>query len=176
MDMRKAVKLIFGLMAFFVGVALFAAIAAVASFSYFNSPPPFSHDAVEGRDGIAVEGGDGIDIVIRFDVRRGESAQSVGRRLAESGVIRNQLFWQLICRFSNEHIKTGTYRIEVPVSQIAIHQLLVAGRQILQRVTIPEGFTLKKTARLLDESGICTEEDFLAAASNPEIVARYRIP
>jgi UPF0755 protein len=64
----------------------------------------------------------------------------------------------------------------MPASQISIHNTLVSGRQVLLRVTVPEGLTLKKTARILAEAGICGEEEFLAAASNPELLDRYHIP
>jgi UPF0755 protein len=44
------------------------------------------------------------------------------------------------------------------------------------RVTVPEGLTLKKTARLLEEADICPADEFLAAANDPEITALYHIP
>ena len=111
-----------------------------------------------------------------IEVRRGESAQSVGRRLEIAGIISNRHFWYILCRLGNEYLKTGMYRIEMPSSQIAIQRLLVSGRQILHRVTIPEGVTLKKTARILEDAGICSAEDFIEAAADPAIVGHYRIP
>ncbi|MDR1859131.1 MAG: endolytic transglycosylase MltG [Treponema sp.] len=174
--MDKTVKRIIAVAAFLLGTMLVVCLAMMAALVYFNSAPPFSFDAASGKEGLAVEAEDGAQAAVRFEVRRGESAQSVGRRLADSGLIRNFLFWYLLCRFDNEHIKTGTYRIEVPASQIAIHRMLVSGRQILLRVTVPEGLTIKKTARLLEENGICPADEFLAAAADPELVAQYQIP
>jgi len=175
--MNKIAKRIVTIAAFLVGTMLVVCLAMMAVLTYLNSAPPFEFDAASDKDGLTVEEAeDGTQTAVRFEVRRGESAQSVGRRLADSGLIRNFLFWYLLCRFDNEHIKTGTYRIEVPASQIAIHRMLVSGRQILLRVTIPEGFTVKKAARLFEENGICPADEFLAAAADPETVARYRIP
>jgi UPF0755 protein len=59
---------------------------------------------------------------------------------------------------------------------MAIHGVLVSGRQLLSRVTVPEGVTLKKTARILENSGICSVESFLEAASDRDLLAMYRIP
>jgi UPF0755 protein len=111
-----------------------------------------------------------------LEVRNGESADSVGRRLEHAGIIRNRYFWQLLSRIEKEHIKAGAYRIELPASQMHIHSLLVSGGQILVKVTIPEGVTLKKTARLLEDAGICRADEFLAAASSKEILEAWNVP
>ncbi|MCL1930681.1 MAG: endolytic transglycosylase MltG [Treponema sp.] len=161
--------------AFMLGALLFVGLAAAASVVYCNGPPPLKLPIT--GDGITLEeAGESSGAVIRFDVRRGESAQSVGQRLVDAGIIRNRYFWAALCRFDPEPVKTGTYRLELPAGQMAIHRILVSGRQILMRVTVPEGLTLKKTARLLEEAGVCPAEDFLAAAFDPTITALYQIP
>ena len=151
------------------GAGIFTALVI-----YLNSP------VQAGEMPAYISEDDGIkkieENVYLVDVRRGESSQSVGIRLERAGLIRNRYFWNLICRFEKEHIKTGTYRVEVPAAQIAIHSILISGRQILHRVTIPEGVTLSKTARILEEAGICPANDFLDAANNPLIINSYRIP
>jgi len=161
--------------AFFVGAVLCISLAAVGVVVYCNAPPPFSPDSIAG-EGITVEDGDVDHTVIRFEVRKGESAHSVGQRLADAGLIRNRYFWFLLCRFNPETVKIGSYHIEVPANQLAIHRILVSGKQILMRVTVPEGLTLKKTAQLMEEAGVCSAEEFLAAAADADITGRYRIP
>jgi UPF0755 protein len=54
--------------------------------------------------------------------------------------------------------------------------LLKTGRQEMVRVTVPEGVTLSKAARIMESGGICAAADFLAAASDPEFLAEYHIP
>jgi UPF0755 protein len=150
------------LSAFFLGAAI-----------YFNSPvqsgkmPPLTDETggVKTQDGIYF-----------FDVRRGESSQSAGIRLESTGLIRNRYFWNLLCRLDRAPIKTGTYRIEIPVNMITVHRLLVSGKQILHRVTIPEGVTLGKIAAILEEAGICPADDFLASAKDSEVISGYRLP
>jgi len=141
---------------------------------YFNSPvqPENIPELTSDIDGIRKS----EDGAYYIDVRRGESSQSVGLRLERARLIKNRYFWNLICRWKKEQIKTGVYRLEIPASQLAIHQLLVSGKQILYRVTVPEGVTLRKTAGILEETGICPAEDFLEAARDIEIINSYRIP
>jgi UPF0755 protein len=172
--MRKIFKRIILLAAFLVGAVLCAAITAAAVIVYCNGPPPLALPIT--GDGITVDESGGSSAVVRFEVRRGESAHSVGQRLADSGLIRNRYFWAALCRFDPEPVKTGTYRLELPAGQMAIHRILVSGRQILMRVTVPEGLTLTKTARVMEEAGVCPSDEFLAAAVDPEITRRYRIP
>jgi len=111
-----------------------------------------------------------------IDIRRGESSQSVGMRLEKAGLIKNKFFWDLICRYERDFIKTGTYRLELPASPINIYRLLVSGREVLHRVTIPEGVTLRKMAGYFEEAGICSSEDFISAAKNLDIIDQYGIP
>ena len=155
--LKKMAKLISILIAFILLLSLLAFI----SFNYLNSPPslPSSHENF-----------------IILEVRSGESAISVGNRLEEAGIIRNRRLWQLISRLKDEHIKTGSYRIELPASQLHIHAVLVEGLQDLVMVTIPEGVTLNRAARIFEEAGICNAEDFLAAASSQNIRNHYSIP
>ena len=169
-----------GILTTLIGAALLLALAAFGVIIYFNAPPraageggtrPGGAPSLE-QDGIR-SGGNGEFFI---EVRRGESAQSVGLRLERAGLIRSRYFWYWLCRFDKEFIKSGTYLLEVPASQLAIHRVLVSGRQILLRVTIPEGVTLKKTAKILEDAGICSADDFLEAAADPAIISRYRIP
>ncbi|MDR0320279.1 MAG: endolytic transglycosylase MltG [Treponema sp.] len=144
----------------------------IGAFIYFNSP------VTDGRPVFIMESDairldeDGNYII---DIRRGESAQSVGMRLERAAIISNRYFWNLLCRLDDEPIKSGTYRIEMPATQMAIHRVLVSGKEILHRVTIPEGATIKNTARLLEEAGICSAENFLASCRDTGIISEYGI-
>jgi UPF0755 protein len=93
-----------------------------------------------------------------------------------AGIIRSRYFWELLSRLDKEYLKAGTYSFSLPATQLEIRSLLVSGRQLLIRVTVPEGTTLKKTARILEDAGVCAAADFLAAASEQDILDRYRIP
>ena len=174
--MPVAIRFFFKFLSVIIALGLIICALAFGAVLYFNSAPQENQDFVRPQDlsdvGIRFE----EDGALFFEVRSGESAHSVGRRLESAGIIRNRYFWNLLFRLDSEFMKTGTYRIELPASQTRIRSILIAGEQLLVRVTIPEGFTLGRTARLLEEAGICTAQDFLAAASSREILAAYGIP
>ncbi|GHV96216.1 hypothetical protein AGMMS50293_25360 [Spirochaetia bacterium] len=180
--MTRIFRRIISFITLLIGLTLFAGIVLIGVCMYFNAPPavPVQAPALglagseprPGEDGIRP--GNGNEVFI--EVRKGESAQSVGRRLEHAGLIRSRHFWYFLCRFDREFIKSGTYLLETPASQMAIHRVLVSGKQLLQRVTIPEGVTLKKTAKILEDAGICTADEFLTAAASPEFISRYGVP
>jgi len=158
----------------FIFIAVLFVACAIGVLIYFNSPLPLEkmpHLSNE-TEGIR-KAEDGSFYV---DIRRGESSQSAGMRLERAGLIRNRYFWNLYCRFDKEHIKNGTYKIEIPVNMVTVHSLLVEGKQILYRVTIPEGVTLSKMALILEEAGICNSQEFLTSARSEEIINQYGIP
>ena len=138
-----------------------------------NSPvQSVNPDTVFSQTNAIIKNDDGSFLI---DVRRGESSQSVGLRLEKAGLIKSRFFWDLICRLDNEFIKTGTYRLELPASPVNIYRLLVSGKEVLHKVTIPEGVTLRKMAGYFEDAGICSAENFLLAARNPEIINQYGI-
>ena len=141
--------------------------------AYFNAPPEKPPSlGLTAEEAMKIE----EDGALLLEVRGGETAYSVGRRLENAGIIRSRYFWNLLSRLGKEYIKTGTYRIELPASQITIRSILINGEQLLVKITVPEGATLKKTARILEEEGICGAEEFLAAAASREILDAYHVP
>jgi UPF0755 protein len=159
-------------LAVLTGLAILFSVIILGALIYLNGPPGFAPQPPPEDLSLRIEG----DRTLFLEVKRGESAQSVGKRLEDAGVIRSRYFWQLVSRFGKEYIKSGTYRLEIPADQMTIHRILVEGRQMLQRVTFPEGATLKKYARILEDAGICAEDEFLTAASDPAIRSEYHIP
>jgi UPF0755 protein len=156
------IALILVLIPIFIGVVI-----------YYNAPVPESKRSLvfSQNDSIRREE-DGSFLI---DIRKGESSQSVGLRLERIGLISNRYFWNIICRLDRDQIKTGTYRIKTPASQIAIYKILISGHEVLLKVTIPEGVTLKKTAEIIEKSGICSKDDFLKAARDPAMMYKYLI-
>ncbi|MCL2478432.1 MAG: endolytic transglycosylase MltG [Treponema sp.] len=162
--MPKIFKKLFGILASILGLTIFLVLIGFALILYFNSAPPLAENNEMSQN------------TVRFEVRKGESARSVGKRLSDTGVIRSLYFWQLLCRYENKTIKSGIYLIDLPASQISIYRLLESGKQMLFRVTVPEGFTIRKTASLMEEAEICSAEDFMNAVSETEILDFYKIP
>jgi len=168
--MPKAIRWIIKFLSSLIALVLVLSALLLGGAAYFNSPPDNSPEPNENYMRLEE------DNTLLLEIKNGETADSVGRRLEKAGVIRNRYFWYFLSRLNKDHIKTGAYRIELPASQIKIRSILVSGAEILVKITVPEGATLKKTSLILEEGGICSAEEFLAAASSSEILNTYNIP
>jgi len=168
--MASLFRRIIKLLSILIAVCLLACALVLGGAFYFNAAP----DKTPAPAGEAMKLDE--DGALLLEIKSGETAYSVGRRLENAGVIRSRYFWNLLSRMGKDYLKTGTYRIELPASQAKIRSILVNGEQLLVKVTIPEGVTLKKTARILEEGGICTAAEFLSAAASREILDTYHVP
>jgi len=101
----------------------------------------------------------------------------IGARLQHEGLIRNAFAFQVgIRRWGLAgKLKAGYYRLSPTMSARQIAETLASGKQATARVTFPEGFTVKQMAERLGQTGLCSEEDFLAAAI-PANVSELPLP
>ncbi|MDR2842693.1 MAG: endolytic transglycosylase MltG [Spirochaetaceae bacterium] len=152
-----------------LGGVLLAAAGLTGTFLALNATPKTAPHSTET---ITI---DTQDNTAYIEVRDGESARSVGNRLKESGLIKNDLLWKVLQHVNKRYIKAGTYHFNYPLTQTAIQKILQDGKQFLVRITIPEGITIKKTAVILQENNICSEEDFINAASSASALQKFRI-
>ena len=173
--MHKAIRIFLKTLSIIIAFAVMVSALALGTAVYFNSPPEMNlapgESTLAGSDIGLDDNGNML-----LEVKNGETAYSVGSRLENAGVIRNRFLWNLIFRFGSGYIKAGTYKIELPESLIKIRSILISGEQLLVKVTIPEGITLKKISQILDSSLICGEEEFLEAASSREILDAFHVP
>jgi UPF0755 protein len=145
----------------FLIVVLLSLAAGGATLYYLNTPSPQ----------IPSEG-------TVFKVLRGENLSTIAERLEREGLIRSRTLLLLFSRLNGTEtaFKNGYFRILPGDSMIDVHNLLVAGYQEQVKLTIPEGWTLKKIARYMEEKGIARREDFLAAASSRSLLDQFGIP
>jgi peptidoglycan lytic transglycosylase G len=110
-------------------------------------------------------------VEIRID--QGESFSTVARKLRDHKVVTNERLFSLWARYSGleKKIHRGLYRFELPLSPSEVLNRMVLGKGIFQWVTIPEGLTVKEIGDLLAKMGIVREDEFLAAARDPELLA-----
>ena len=113
-----------------------------------------------------------------FTVYKGESVRSVAERLRESNLIRSELFLRVYAKLKGTEasIQTGSYKIDARATTAQIHDTLVSGIEILQKITIPEGWPSSRIAGLLDESGIVAKKDFLQAVKDQNLLRSLGIP
>jgi len=113
---------------------------------------------------------------VLFSVPRGASTSAITADLADKKLVRSPRFAYYAARLFGLPLKAGTYRLSPSMSTLAVLRYIADGKQEYTRVTVPEGLSLVKTAAHLENAGIVTAGDFLAAARDPAVLSAHGIP
>lgn len=109
---------------------------------------------------------------ITFKVKDGESLNGLFERLNNENVLRSSFFSKIYIKFNNveESIKPGTYTVNSDISFQDFLSVLTDGKVSEAKVTFPEGYTVEDIAKKLEESKVCTKDEFL------KVVKEYPLP
>jgi len=140
----------------FVAVLLAALIAVCLSgefFLYANSPTDV-HQAQT------------------IKIEKGESFYHVAKKLKNKHLIGQLKYFIYLAKLlkADTRIQSGTYLLSPCMSPHFILNQLIAGNVALSKVVFPEGYTLALMAETLEKAEIISKNDFIAYASNPDIV------
>lgn len=99
-------------------------------------------------------------------VKPGQGFGVTAENLERAGVIINPFKFKLLARLTgkDKQVKAGEYLIPDLLSPSAVLDILVGGKVVLHRLTVPEGYTIRQIASAVAAAGFGTEEAFLHAA------------
>jgi len=112
-----------------------------------------------------------------FLVREGSTLNDVVNGLMARSIITSKrpfLLWARIMGYSKK-IKAGEYRLNSGMTPLKVLDILSKGIILTHRVTIPEGFTRRQIAQLLEEKGLANKREFLVLTGDPVVARRYDI-
>jgi UPF0755 protein len=105
---------------------------------------------------------------VYVDIPRGASQRTISRLLAENGVVRSRIAFELLCRVrQRRNMEAGEYFFDHPVTAFAVYDAIADGRVFVKEFVIPEGFTMFDIADLAAQEGFLSRDEFLAAARDP---------
>jgi UPF0755 protein len=110
-------------------------------------------------------------------VQEGLALRDVAEELKSKAIISNKelfMVWARVMGYSR-NIKAGEYRLSSQMAPIRIFEILTRGVIITYPVTIPEGFSSKQIAELLDEKDLIEKDMLLSLLHNQEILRKYGI-
>ncbi|MEM0924207.1 MAG: endolytic transglycosylase MltG [Pseudomonadota bacterium] len=118
-----------------------------------------------GKEQFSAQGPLAQEIVV--EVPSGASLRDTSEILSGAGAIDNAFLFRLGARYSgrDQDLKAGEYRLEPGASMDEILGIIVSGRSVQYRVTVPEGLTSHEVVALLGEAQILSGE---APAAPPE--------
>lgn len=111
--------------------------------------------------------GDGVYV----DIPHGASQRTIARVLADNGVVRSRLAFELLCRAKKRRtLEAGEYFFDRPVTPLAVYDAIANGRVFVKEFVVPEGFTMFDIADLAAQQGFLARDEFLAAARDPSSI------
>ncbi|MDO5484081.1 MAG: endolytic transglycosylase MltG, partial [Desulfovibrionaceae bacterium] len=115
---------------------------------------------------------------VLFDVLPGANLGQVAAALARQGLVTDARKFGLLARYKKweKRLQAGRFALHTGWGPERILDVLVNGRPVLFRVTVPEGLSWWQTARLLEAAGLVRFADFQAVVSDPAFLRHYGIP
>lgn len=115
---------------------------------------------------------------VEIEVAPGDGFDKVNAKLAEEGIIRDRIAFKLLAMYKGQtnKIRAGEFALSTGMLPEKVLEELVSGIGILHQLNIPEGLTLKQTARLVEEKGFGKAEDFIRIANDPSMLKKFSIP
>jgi UPF0755 protein len=130
------------------------------SFYTFLKPPPVKHPAVR---------------IVR--ILPGMSLPGIARHLSQEGIILDpdKFIFLAWWKGLGKKIQWGDFELYAGIPPALLLEYLSTGRNMIKKVTIPEGFTLRQIARRLEEEKLVEEKTFLSLAGNPQWVDQLEV-
>ncbi len=130
------------------------------SFSRFLSPPQIPNPPVR---------------IVRIEPGMGLS--TIAHRLSEKGIIGDPFKFMFLAwvKGQGKKIQWGDFELYAGMPPRILLEYLITGKNMLKRVTFPEGFTLKQIARRLSENNLAEEKAFLDSAKDPRLLTQLGI-
>ena len=106
------------------------------------------------------------------DIPTGSGTVSMGRRLADMGVIRSASAFRLAVwmRGAGRKLQAGEYRFDRPMTTAEVVDKIARGDVYVRTITFREGLNIREMATAFESGGFGTAADFMAAARRGQLV------
>ncbi len=115
---------------------------------------------------------------VYFEIKQGEGAYSIGKKLELQGLIRNYRVFAIVAKYLSydKKLLSGYYELNRDMNMIDILKYINSGKQALSKIVIPEGRNIYEIADYLDAEGFVKRDEFLELCYSKEFLDKYKIP
>jgi UPF0755 protein len=100
------------------------------------------------------------------NVAPGSSATAIGRMLETAGVVRSRYAFDMVRWLRHGKLQAGVYQFDHPAPVIEVYARIARGDVVTISVTVPEGANIFDIAARVEQAGLGTRQDFIAAAAS----------
>jgi len=106
------------------------------------------------------------------EIPEGAGPTSIGRRLADAGVIRDRLGFrfEILRSGLGRRLQAGEYRFDRPMTVREVVDKIARGDVYLVPITFREGLTMREMAQLFESKGLGSAKDFTTQASDSQLI------
>lgn len=103
-----------------------------------------------------------------IEVKPGMTTADIANMLHEKKLVKNPTEFRLEARLKGlaEKLQAGIYQIDGGLSNAEIVDVMAKGRILVMHFTVPEGFTIERTARKIEAEGLGKADKFIAFAKD----------
>jgi UPF0755 protein len=100
-----------------------------------------------------------------ISIKEGDGAKAIAERLENAGVIQSARLFRVLVTFMDieDELVAGDYEFDKGMTTLSVIDRIHNGITAPVMVTIPEGLRLEEVGALLEEKGVVSASDFLAA-------------
>ena len=100
-------------------------------------------------------------------LRPGWSTRHIAQTLQREGIIRSApAFLMVHYAMGQGSLKAGEYKFEVPANALEVRSRVLHGDVFARTVVVPEGYNIYDIAVVVEQAGLGTAAEFVAAAQN----------
>ena len=106
------------------------------------------------------------------EIPAGSGTASMGRRLADMGVVRSASSFRLAVwlRGAGRRLQAGEYRFDSAMTPSQVVDKIARGDVFVRAITFREGLTVREMAALYESGGFGAASEFIAASKNAPLV------
>ena len=146
-------------------VAVFALTltAGLAWFVYQTPGSVYSEEPERHAAPIATGGAP-----VNVTVQQGESANAIGSKLQELGVIRSRRLFEVLVGLTGvqNSLEAGEYEFDPGTTAIEAVRRIASGRTASRSVLVPEGRRVEEVAAIVEKAGLTDQQSFLDSLLN----------
>jgi UPF0755 protein len=112
-----------------------------------------------------------------FIVRPGQRLKSISENLHKMGILTHPFKFRLFAQMKryDRRIRAGEYFLTASMTPTQILDIFTSGKVLLHRVTVPEGYTQRQIASVLEQAGLVSANEFLEAATDKGLLNAFKI-
>ncbi|MCF7911978.1 MAG: endolytic transglycosylase MltG [Candidatus Cloacimonetes bacterium] len=109
-----------------------------------------------------------------INIKEGSNAQQIANILHNNGIIQSRFLFNVYVRLHkiDKHLSYGKYLFRGNLNLKEVSEILTSAKIVLRPVTIPEGLSLRKTCRILANSGFGSYKNFLNVCKDSVFASR----